>query len=185
MTVLSLARTWGSTTPERAMRFPCDRHVDGPADAYYRAVDVAAPAAVVFRWLCQLRAAPYSYDLIDNLGRRSPRALTSGLERLSPGQRFMTIFELVEFEWGSHVTIVMRRGNTVFGDVAVTYMVLARGEDRSRLLVKVLVTARGGPLVASLRGALLPSLDLVMMRKQLLTLGRLAEASATPTVDAD
>lgn len=171
----ALPRTWGSTADERSLSFPCDDHVDAAADAYFRAVDVAAPAPTVFRWLCQLRVAPYSYDWIDNRGRRSPRELTPGLDALAVGQRFMTIFELIEFEPDRHVTLRMRRGNAVFGDVVVTYMALAHGELRSRLLVKMLVVDRDGPPFSGLRRALLPTADLIMMRKQLLTLRRMAE----------
>jgi hypothetical protein len=137
-------------------------------DALYRGIDVEAPAPVVFRWLCQLRAAPYSYDLIDNLGRRSPRRLTPGLERLELGQRFMTIFRLVEFEPDRHVTLRTR-------NVVVTYLVEPTGARSSRLLVKL----RG------LGGRIMPIADLFMMRKQLMTLKRLAErdAGTLPRID--
>src|SRR5215472_14697898 len=67
--------TWGSTPDERSIPFGCDGLVATPHVVAWRAVDVVASAPLLFRWVCQLRVAPYSYDLIDNLGRRSPRRL--------------------------------------------------------------------------------------------------------------
>ena len=65
---------WGSTAEERAQPFPLPDRVLRDADhVMFRAVDVAAPIEVTFRWLCQLRAAPYSYDKLDNLGRAARR----------------------------------------------------------------------------------------------------------------
>src|SRR5262249_43214327 len=56
---------WGATAEEMQLGHACDALVV-PADArFFRAVTVNAPAATVYRWLCQLRAAPYSYDWID------------------------------------------------------------------------------------------------------------------------
>src|SRR5438128_8384693 len=176
----SVAYTWGSTAAERARPFPCDGLVPEPTDALFRAVDVAAPARVVFRWLCQLRAAPYSYDWIDNFGRTSLRRLTPGLERLEVGQRVMTFFELVEFEPNRQLTVMTPPTalDGVFGRFAVSYVVLPRDETRTRLVVKVLIGYARGPLGWAARWVL-PWGDLVMMRKQLLTLKSLAEASAT------
>src|SRR5207245_5047805 len=54
---------------------------------------------------------------------------------------------------------------------------VARGETNARLVVKLVVGYPQGPLGWAMRG-LLPWADLAMMRKQLLTLQRLAEASA-------
>jgi hypothetical protein len=71
-------RQWGSTAPERSESFPCDRLVPEADHTLFRAVGVEAPQGVSFRWLCQLRAAPYSYDRLDNFGRRSPQELTAG-----------------------------------------------------------------------------------------------------------
>ena len=172
---MSVAQTWGSTPADRDLAFPCDRHLTTFDEALYRAIDVDAPAAILFRWVCQLRVAPYSYDWIDNWGRQSPRALTSGLDELAPGQRVMTIFDLVEFEPGRHLTLRLRRAGGLFGDVAGTYLVAPRGSDRSRLVVKLLWRYPGGPMLRAIARALLPWGDLVMMRKQLLTLKTLAE----------
>jgi len=170
----SFVATWGSTASERALPFPCDRALPQPDDALFRAVDVDAPAPLVFRWLCQLKVAPYSYDWIDNFGRQSPRRLIPGLEKLAVGQRFMGLFELVAFEPDRHLTLCLR-GSPTFGDVAVTYLVVPTGERSTRLVVKLLMRYARLLPVRLLARWIAPALDLVMMRKQLLTLKGLAE----------
>jgi hypothetical protein len=73
---LSVATAWGTDPAERAAAYRCDEIVPDPAEAWFRAVTVRASRPTVFRWLCQLRVAPYSYDLLDNGSRR--RALAWG-----------------------------------------------------------------------------------------------------------
>jgi len=170
---VSVAATWGTTEEERLRPFPCDQYVERADAAYYRGVSVETPVATMFRWLCQLRAAPYSYDWIDNRGRRSPQTLTPGLEELEIGQRVM-IGQLVEFETDRHATVLMR--SRTWGEIAVTYLVTAESPDFCRLLVKMVVRYPRGPLGRLLR-LVLPWGDLVMMRRQLLNLKRLAERS--------
>lgn len=166
---------WGSSADERAATYPCDAFIDRPDGVVFRAVDVGAPAAVVFHWFCQLRAAPYSYDYLDNFGRRSPRLLTPGLDDLVVGQRFMTIFRLVAFETDRSITLDST--TALFGRVATTYVVSPIDADRSRMVVKLSFAAPGGVLGWLVRHVL-PTGDLVMMRKQLLTLRALAERDA-------
>lgn len=157
------------------MPFPCDLHLPGADDACFRAVTVDAPAPVVFRWLCQLRLAPYSYDWVDNWGRRSPPELVPGVEELEPGQRVMSIFRLVEFEADRHLTLVLVRARRLLGDVAVSYVVVPDGADRCRLVVKLLVSHPGPGVLRPLVRWVGPLGDLVMMRRQLLNLKGLAE----------
>jgi hypothetical protein len=114
--------------------------------------------------MCQLRVAPYSYDLLDNFGRRSPRKRNPALLHLEIGQRFMTLFALTSFVDGEQITLRSK-------GVAVTYAVREQGAG-SRLHVRVLFD---GPV---LLGRLIALGDLVMMRKQLLTLKALAEQEA-------
>jgi hypothetical protein len=172
------ARNWGASAAEREARYPCDDLGFEYDDVFYRALDVAAPPALVFRWLAQLRVAPYSYDLLDNFGRRSPPQLIAGLDDLSPGQRIMFIFKLVSFEPGRHLTIALasRPGKALMGDFAGTYA-LAPSPNGTRLLAKILVRYPRGLYGAVLKPAM-PRLDLIMFRKQLLTLRAYAERDA-------
>ena len=164
-------RNWGSTPEERALSFPCDRFLSRVDDVLYRGITVAAPAPIVFRWLCQLRVAPYSYDWIDNFGRTSPRELVPGLERLHLGARVMTFFELVDFEPDRQLTAVSPAG--MFGRCAATYLVLPAGPERCRLVVKLL--AAYPPALRPVMQRLFAPADWIMMRKQLLNLKELAE----------
>lgn len=172
---MSVAVTWGTTPEERALPFPCDAFVPRGDAACWRGVSVRADAPTVFRWLCQLRAAPYSYDWLDNFGRRSPRTLTPGLEQLEVGQRVMRIFDLVAFEPGVHLTLRTRRfAPGLWPVVAVSYVVRPAAAGETRLLAKLAFEVRPGAL-AQLARSFLEWGDLVMMRKQLLTLKALAE----------
>ncbi len=159
---------WGATASEVARRYPADDEVAGRAMT--RAVDVAAGPDVLWRWLCQVAVAPYSYDWIDNLGRRSPRELTAGADRLVVGQTMATVFRLTGFEAGHHWTAVTgRRGRRLFGPVSMTYAAEPVGAGSSRLVCRV-VAAWPRPVVDALAWG-----DLVMMRKQLHTLRDLAQ----------
>src|SRR5256885_15092151 len=100
---------WGVRAEETEQALPCDRYLTDADDAYWRAIDVRAPVADVYRWLCQLRIAPYSYDWIDNFGRSSPRELVPGLDEIAAGQRVMTIFRVAEQRRDSHIRSEERR----------------------------------------------------------------------------
>jgi hypothetical protein len=169
--VLGAVESWGATPEERAAAYGCDALVHEPGRVLFRAVDVAAPAPLVFRWLCQIKVAPYSYDWIDNLGRRSPTALTPGVDELEVGQRF-NVFTLAAFEPDRSITLEC--DNLAFGHVGLTYAANPAGADRSRLVAKVVIGRRWGA-AGHAYSWLLAAGDLVMMRKQLLTFKALAE----------
>lgn len=177
----SISETWGTEPAERRLAFPCDDIIHQPDDALYRGVTVNAPRATVFRRLCQMRAAPYSYDWLDNGGRQSPRELTAGLENLAIGQDVMRIFKLIAFEKDRHLTLRLKAKSSAsrtFGDIAVSYVLVPNADDRStpscRLLVKLIVKHPPG-LYGRIMRTVLPWGDLVMMRRQLLNLKKLAE----------
>jgi len=171
---------WNATPEERAAHFPCDDYLNVPVRRLTRAITITAPTPTVFRWLCQLKVAPYSYDWIDNLRRRSPRRLTPGAEQLAVGEPFL-VFRLVEFHEGQSLTgVVQPRFGRLYGPLAVTYSIQPHHDGACRLVVR-LNAAATTPL-QRVRRAFLAWGDLIMMRKQLLTLKRLAEREATPSM---
>jgi hypothetical protein len=177
-----IGTAWNVTPAERVASLPCDQLMSD-AVRLDRAITIAAPTSIVFGWLCQLRVAPYSYDLLDNTGRRSPRTRSQGLSDLAVGQPFVRIFgrihvfELAAFEIDEHITLQPPPGSAMarFGKVYNTYAVRPDG-DGTRLHVRVLFE---GPKTVGQVWALV---NLLMMRKQLLVLKGLAERDARTRV---
>ncbi|GHE14113.1 hypothetical protein [Klenkia taihuensis] len=167
---MRLPDRWGVTAEEVVRRWDADELAPGAPGRWLRGVDVAADPATTWRWVCQLRAAPYSYDWVDNLGRRSPRTLTPGLEHLETGQRMAGPFRIRSVRPGEQVTLVAPGGpvSRALGDVVLGYAVTP-GPAGSRL-VGVL---RVGRLPWAVDRALCWG-DLVMMRRQLHVLAGLA-----------
>ena len=162
---------WGVTPAEIARRYPCDELVAAPVLEAWRGVTVEAEPGDVWPWVAQVRLAPYSYDWIDNLGRRSPQELR-GLPEPVVGESFTTALRgralgrILAVEPGRHLTA------TIMGAVLSYILVPVADGRRTRLLLK-LVTARGRAIAP-----LLSLGDLIMARRQLLNLAALAERSA-------
>jgi hypothetical protein len=77
--------TWGATPAEVARSLPSDGLVGRPTFNATRAITINAPPKDVWPWLVQVgvtRAGWYSYDLLDNLGRRSARRVIPELQNL-------------------------------------------------------------------------------------------------------
>jgi len=166
---------WGVTDAEVARRYPCDEVVRSPTLQAWRGVSVRASADRVWPWVGQIRLAPYAYDWVDNLGRRSPRELR-GLPEPRVGEPFSAAFggrpagRILSVEPGVQLT------GMIMGTV-MSYVLVPADDGATRLLLKL--AAAGRPAVTPL----LCVGDLVMARRQLRTLARLAEATpvgATP-----
>ncbi|WP_240742396.1 polyketide cyclase [Micromonospora zingiberis] len=125
-----------------------------------------APAAVLWPWVTQIRLAPYSYDWIDNLGRRSPRQLV-GLPEPRVGEAFTTV--------GGHKRgriLSVEPGRQLTGTImnaCLSYVLVPQGPRATRLLLKVVMRTNRVVALGLSVG------DLVMARRQLLTLKHLAE----------
>lgn len=157
---------WGVTAAEIARPYPCDEVVAAPVLQAWRGVGVAAAPERVWPWVAQIRLAPYSYDWVDNLGRRSPRELR-GLPEPSVGEPFTAtagrpLGRILAVTPGEQLTA------RIMGAV-MSYVLVPDGSG-TRLLLKIVM---GGPRVLA---PLVSVGDLVMARRQLLNLQRLAES---------
>lgn len=160
---------WGVTRAEMLRSYPCDEFVATPVLRAWRGVHVEAPAVAVWPWVAQVRLAPYAYDWIDNLGRRSPRRLV-GLPEPQVGEAFTTAGgrprgRIVSVDAGTQLT------GTIMG-AFMSYVLVPRPDGATRLLLKVVMRTSRWAAAGLCVG------DLVMARRQLLNLKRLAESDA-------
>ena len=68
-----------------------------------RSIEIKATATDIFVWLKQLRIAPYSYDFVDNRGKRSPNYIIQNLPPLKISTHFLLAFHIKEFEENSFI----------------------------------------------------------------------------------
>ncbi len=155
------------------MPYPCDALVPRPVLQAWRGVTVAAEPAKVWPWVTQIRLAPYSYDWLDNLGRRSPPDLR-GLADPVVGEPFISAFGR-EFGRVEAVSVNHQLTGSILGAV-MSYVLVEVGPRETRLLLKI-VMGRGRAIAP-----LLSLGDLVMARRQLLNLAGLAERDASQTL---
>jgi hypothetical protein len=158
---------WNVTDDEVARHYPCDDFVRAPTSRAWRAVTVRATPEALWPWVGQIRIAPYSYDWIDNLGRRSPQRLMD-LPEPVVGEPFTTAAtrhfgRILAVEAPTQLT-----GEIMGG--CISYVLVPEGRS-TRLLMK-LVTAMSSWVAPWLSVG-----DLIMARRQLLNLKRLAERS--------
>jgi hypothetical protein len=147
-----------------------DDVVPAPVLQAWRAVTVGAKPDRLWPWVAQIRLAPYSYDWIDNLGRRSPRELRA-LPEPAADQHFTTA---ATRPLGRILSVAAQEQLTGrIGGAVISYVLVPKG-DSTRLLMKN-VTARG-----RLLAPLLSIGDLVMARRQLLNLKQLGEQPKPP-----
>ncbi len=176
---MRIFNSWGITSHERELAFPCDNSIKeyDPVCTLYRGITIEAPISTVFKWVSQLRIAPYSYDWIDNHGRPSPRRLLPDLPPLEPGQIVWNIFELLDYEINKSLTLRATPAGLrqyQLQDLVVSYLIYPQDDQSCRLLVKGLMKYRKN-LAGKLIQCIMPGMDLIMMRKQFLNLKMLVE----------
>jgi hypothetical protein len=160
---------WGVTEHEVALRYPCDDLLAAPVVQLWRGVTVHTSREALWPWLCQLRLAPYSYDWLDNLGRRSPRELR-GLPDPEPGEPFSCIGG--RFGVGRVISVAAEEHLTCRIMGAVMSYVLRPDGDSTRLLLKIVIKRNRWYVPALATG------DWPMARRQLKNLKSLAELAA-------
>jgi hypothetical protein len=161
-----IGATWGVSHEETLLHYACDESVSSPTLQAWRGVTVRATPDRVWPWLIQVRIAPYSYDWIDNGGRRSPCRLLD-LPEPRVGDPFTTaagreLGRILAVDHGRQLTA------TIMG-AFMSYLLVPAELGATRLLLKV---------VASTARWMAPALsvgDLIMARRQLLNLRELAE----------
>lgn len=179
ITVPPILRYTRATAAEVARRSPADTLMPGDCDRWVRCITIDAPHQVVYRWLCQLTVAPYSFDAIDFLGRRSPDTLTPGAERLRTGQHFL-IFAITSFALDGYIAGLSRpEFDGVYGRIAVSYLVDPLDGRTTRLRANACLARSTSGI--GIRRLALAAGDKIMAGRQLRVLKARAEASQEGT----
>lgn len=174
--------SWGATAEEINGPVVGDDLCPDARASATRCITISAPPADVFPWIKQMgfrRAGWYSYDWIDNLGRRSARAIHPEWQDVVAGSTIPAgpssfIASIVEPPHAFVLTVPQRGiGKRLCFTLAYELRPLS---DGTRLVTRMRarVNVPGGRLIE--RWLLTPG-DGIMVRKQLKTLKKILEAT--------
>lgn len=176
-----MTMNWGASPAEITGSMAGDDLIANPALNATRSISISSPPEQVFPWLKQMgfgRAGWYSYDLLDNLGRRSA-------DRINPAWQDLNSGDIVPGGPINFTALIVEPPHTlvlVLGsptrtprriDFTLSYR-LDRVAETTRLVTRVRsqIRAPGGRLIAH---RLLGPGDGFMLRRQLRTLKARAE----------
>ena len=174
-----------ATPREHLLAMPGDEMIRHAASSLTHAITVHCKRRELWPWLIQMgadRAGWYSYDLLDNGGRRSAQRILTGLQSPSVGAVFPALpgrrdgFILVENE-PTHWLVL--GWPSPEGEMVVTwaFMLHEIDENTTRLIVRARASDdyRFHGLPRTMGLLLARAVHFVMERKQLLEIARRAE----------
>jgi hypothetical protein len=172
---------WGATAGEVARPMPGDGILGADAASTTRAITIGVPAHRVWPWLAQLgygRAGWYSYDWLDNDGRRSAEQIRPEWQQLRPGDQILMMpgsgFDVVSVEDG-HWFVARAPDGTMSWCLAVELL----DRHSCRLISRWRARWRITP-ASALWIALSDPGAFIMERKMLLGIKARAEQAARP-----
>jgi hypothetical protein len=151
-----------------------------------RHIEIKAGTPEIFVWLKQLRIAPYSYDFIDNRGKKSPDFIIENLPPLRTYAHFLLVFNILKFEENSFIAgrfcePVNRPVNLYMKDMYIEYRIV-RKPAKSELWCKIKgnyyndIFSRGFFRIFS-------AVNKIMTARQLKNIKKLAELAAAGKVE--
>ena len=169
---------WGATDAEVKRSMPGDEIVSKPSFNATRAVTIHAPAQNIYPWIVQMgvtRAGWYSYDLLDNLGRRSAESILPEHQNIQVGDLIPISPDGKQGMWVKY----FRKNKWMLwwdkkGDTTWIWEIHPEGDNQFRLITRIRVKYR---LFSSavLFNLLTEFFDILMMRKSMLGIKRRAE----------
>ena len=175
-----------ATPAEHGRSMPGDELIPRPSGSLTHAITIRRPPRDVWPWLAQMgagRAGWYSYDRLDNGGRRSAMRIVPEFQGLTPGMIFPALpgrtdgFTLLAVEPERSLVLGWQ---APAGPLMVTWAFLL--EPMPDRFTRLIVRARGGQdyrfhgLPSWIGGRAVQIVHFVMERKQLIGIASRAEA---------
>ncbi|MBN1267236.1 MAG: hypothetical protein JXA25_17220 [Anaerolineales bacterium] len=177
---------WGATDDEIYRSMQGDDIVEKPSFNATRAVTINAPAENIYPWIVQMglnRAGWYSYDLLDNLARKSAESILPEYQNLQIGDLIPMSPDGMYGVWVKD----FRKNHWVLwwdknGDTSWVWEIYPERENLCRLVTRVRMKYRWMSFSAPFN-LLIEFFDFPMMRKCLLGIKKTCRSNITfPTV---